>query len=110
MHNKDIIRHFNSLLVNSGRFQLTSTIYNSFSSITNGDLIWPPRNFMLVRATSRGYFLISGAAQRAALCIKHYLRYPTVLVLKTYLLVTILSARGHSKLLPTGGIGPFELP
>ena len=45
--------------------------------------------------------VIPGAVQRAVLCLQHYLRLPTLLVLPIYLSVTIVSARGYSKPLPT---------
>ena len=49
---------------------------------------------MLVLAAQGDVFLIHGAAQGAALCLQHYLRLPTLLVLEIYSVVAILGAGG----------------
>ena len=69
-------------------------IYNILTSGTDGYQTWWPSSFMLVPATLSEMFvllfivcccyLLSGAAWSAALCLQHYLRLPTWLVLKIY--------------------------
>ena len=44
-----------SLLVNSGHYQLTSTVYNIFTR--TGDQTWPPHSFMLVSEASVRFFV-----------------------------------------------------
>ena len=55
-----------------------------------------PHSFMLTLATLRGMFLIPGTAQMTVLCLKHYLRLPTLgTSIEKLLIITILSARGQ---------------
>ena len=57
LHNMVIFCYFGSFLVDSGRFQLTST--NVFTSGTGGDQTWPPRSLCSYRQPRGGCFSCS---------------------------------------------------
>ena len=82
LHNKDIC-YFGSFLVDLGRFQLTSTITTTFLLV---ELVVIKHGHHLVSCSYQqpwgGYFCHSW--RRAAPCLQHYLRFPTLLALNFY--------------------------
>ena len=80
---------FSSELVNLGCFQLTSTesttvLLVELTVIEHGCQALSHARTGNLPQLEGDVFLISGAAQKAVLCIQHYLRLPKLLVLKMY--------------------------
>ena len=67
LHNKDIICHFSSLLVNSGHFQLSSTLSITALLMELMAIKHGHHSFMLILETLRGCFFLFLAAMHTTL-------------------------------------------